>query len=70
MSKSPGIIIRKKHDKINITQLETPTGIDKLKRDGFTREDVSKALYNRTDGANVTLRTEIMSRLHGWDLKK
>lgn len=50
--------------KISINQLETKGEIEKLKRDGFTREDISKALYKETKGLDQDSRSNIMKRLH------
>lgn len=49
---------------IKLNDLEKQGGIDRLKRDGFNREDISKALYKETEGASQRTREEIMSRLH------
>lgn len=50
--------------KISMNDLERHGGIDKLKRDGFNREDISKALYKHTDGASQRVRENLMSKLH------
>lgn len=44
--------------------LEERHGIARLERDGFVRQDISRALYNHTDGADQRLRTDIMKKLH------
>lgn len=44
--------------------LEERHGIARLERDGFKREDISKALYKHTEGSSQQHRTEIMKRLH------
>lgn len=50
--------------KININELERKGGAEKLQRDGYTREDISKALYRETDGASQRQRQDIMSKLY------
>ncbi len=50
--------------KISLNDLERHGGIEKLKRDGFTREDISKSLYRETNGADQRTRENIMSKLH------
>ena len=50
--------------KISINELERKGGAEKLRRDGYTREDISKALYRETDGASQRQRQDIMSKLY------
>jgi hypothetical protein len=50
--------------KIKLNDLEQKGGVDRLKRDGFTREDISKAMYKETSGADQRVRENIMSKLH------
>jgi methylmalonyl-CoA mutase N-terminal domain/subunit len=50
--------------KININELEKKGGAEKLHRDGYTREDISKALYRETDGASQRQRQDIMNKLY------
>ena len=47
--------------------LEDKGGCERLKRDGFTREQISKALYKITDGAKQQERTKIMDNLYHQD---
>lgn len=49
---------------IKLSDLEKHGGVERLKRDGFNREDISKALYKHTDGADQRVREHIMSKLH------
>jgi DNA-binding transcriptional MerR regulator len=50
--------------RIQPSHLEERHGIARLERDGFSREDISKALYKHTEGSNQQNRTEIMKKLH------
>lgn len=49
---------------IKLNDLEKQGGVERLVRDGFKREDISKALYRETDGARDETRQKIMSQLH------
>lgn len=49
---------------IKLNDLEQRGGVERLKRDGFNREDISKALYKATDGAPSEVREKILSQLH------
>lgn len=49
---------------IKLSDLEKQGGVERLKRDGFNREDISKALYKATDGADQRVREKIMNQLH------
>lgn len=50
--------------KINMCHLEEKGGIDRLKRDGFTREQISKSMYKLTEGACQDRRTDLMSKVY------
>ena len=50
--------------KINLNELERQGGIDKLRRDGFTNEQIHKAMYHETDGATRQQREKLMEKLH------
>ena len=50
--------------KITERELSTQHGIAKLTRDGFKKEDLSKAMYNLTPGVSQTERTAIMKKLY------
>lgn len=50
--------------KLTINHIEQASGIHKLERDGFTREDIHKVMYRETDGANTQERTRIMEKLY------
>jgi hypothetical protein len=43
--------------------LEERGGIDRLRRDGFTREQITKSMYKLTDGAHQDYRTDLMSKV-------
>ncbi len=49
--------------KLKLNDLEKQGGVERLKRDGFTREDISKTLYKETSGADQRVRESIMSKL-------
>jgi len=38
-------------------------GIEKLKRDGYTRSEIMQTMYKVTDGASQDQRTQIVSEL-------
>lgn len=50
--------------KITPGMLETKGVIAKLEKDGHTRESISKAMYNITDGASTEQRRKIVSDLY------
>ncbi len=56
--------------KIQPHHIEERGGIERLRHDGFTREDISKAMYKHTEGIhdkpNIAKerRTAIMDKLH------
>ncbi len=50
--------------KITEHHLDTKHGIAKLTRDGFTKENITKAMYNLTPGVSQTERTAIMKKLY------
>lgn len=64
MTHEKKVKIMKPKYKISINQLETKGEIEKLRRDGFTREDISKALYRETKGLDQDSRSDMMKRLH------
>jgi hypothetical protein len=51
--------------KYRITEqhLSEKHGIARLERDGFSREQISKAMYSHTPGCNQTDRAAIMKNL-------
>jgi hypothetical protein len=54
--------------KLNDSILDTAGGIAKLERDGFTRDQIHRQMYQVTEGASTRERTEIMKKLY--DRKK
>ena len=50
--------------KITERELSTQHGIAKLTRDGFTKENITKAMYNLTPGVSQIERTSIMKKLY------
>jgi hypothetical protein len=50
-----------------LKDFEQPGGCEKLERDGFTKEQIHKSLYNLTDGASQQYRTKIMENLYKRD---
>ena len=44
----------------HITQ---PGGIEKMKRDGYTRSEIMQTMYKVTSGASTDERTKIVSEL-------
>lgn len=50
--------------KITERELSTQHGIAKLERDGFSREQISKALYANTPGCQQKERAAIMKKLY------
>lgn len=50
--------------KIHINDLERPGGIAKLEKDGFSREQISKTMYDKTEGMKTQDRTKLMEKLH------
>ncbi len=57
---NPHIQIRNKEDKIHINDLESKHGVHKLVKDGYNREQIINAMYNKTDGSNTQHRTAMM----------
>ena len=53
--------------KISINDLESAGGIAKLERDGFSNEQIHKAMYDKTDGASTRQRENIMRQLYQRD---
>lgn len=47
-----------------MNHLEAQRGIEKLQRDGFTREQISKSMYKATEGMKQADRSELMSKLY------
>lgn len=56
--------------KLTINDIEKSGGIEKLERDGFTKEKIMKAMYKETYGASKEERTEIVSKLYDRSYKK
>ncbi len=54
----------KKKYTLKLNDLEKQGGSERLQRDGFSRQDISQALYKSTDGANSRDREAIMSKLY------
>ena len=50
--------------RITINDLERIGGIEKLQRDGHTREQISKALYKETDGISKSGRQEMVNKFY------
>ena len=50
--------------KLTEQHLDTRHGIAKLTRDGFTRADISRALYSNSTGASRDERADIMRKLY------
>lgn len=50
--------------KMTLRDLETKHGVNKLERDGFTRERIVSEMYKLTDGAPQQLRTDLVSKLY------
>lgn len=55
---------------LKINDIDRPGNIEKLQRDGFTREMISKAMYRETAGASVAERRKIMSSLFERDKRR
>lgn len=51
--------------KITESMIDSFANHEKLRSDGFTRGEISKAFYNVTDGASRTERRRIMGELYG-----
>jgi len=54
----------KKKYTLKLNDLEKKGGVERLMRDGFTRQDISQTLYKATEGASSRERESIMSQLH------
>lgn len=50
--------------KISLSDLESRHSINKLERDGFTRHDIIKSLYEKTDGASQEIRTKMATMIY------
>lgn len=48
---------------ISIRDLETKHNVSKLERDGFTRRDIIKEMYKKTDGLSDQLRNKMVNQL-------
>ncbi len=48
---------------ISLTDLDTRHGIAKLERDGFSKEQIMKTMYKKTEGMPQDNRTELVSKL-------
>lgn len=48
---------------ISIRDLETKHSINKLERDGFSRENIIDSLYKLTEGASQELRTKMVEKV-------
>ena len=51
--------------KYQITEhhITTPGGIEKLKRDGYTRSEIMQKMYRVTEGATKDQQTKIVTEL-------
>lgn len=49
--------------KLTINDIQKPGNIEKLQRDGFSREMISKTMYRETAGATQQQRNDMMSKL-------
>lgn len=47
-------------NKIKVSDYESKNGIEKLERDGHSRESIMKTMYRKTDGMNVVQRRKLM----------
>ena len=50
--------------KLNDSILDTPGGIAKLEKDGFTRGEIHRQMYQVTSGASQREITQIMKKLY------
>lgn len=50
--------------RLTLNHLEQHGNIKKLERDGFTREDIHRTLYNETEGASNKVREKIIQKLY------
>lgn len=50
--------------KPTLKDYETPGGIDKLERDGFSREQIIDRMYKLTDGASDQYRNKLCNNLY------
>lgn len=55
--------------KIKLGDLEKRGEINKLERDGFSREKIIKEMYKLTDGASQQYRTKIINELYDRNAK-
>lgn len=49
--------------KITEHHITQPGGVEKMKRDGYTRSEIMQTMYKVTDGASQEQRTKIVSEL-------
>lgn len=50
--------------KISINDLETRHNVNKLERDGFSRQQIVDAIYKHTDGASQQQRTKMLDMVY------
>lgn len=50
--------------KLTLSELERPSNIHKLERDGFSKERIINTMYKLTDGASKEQRERIIGRLY------
>lgn len=50
--------------KLNINHIDSKSGIHKLERDGFTREQIIATMYKETKGASKEERTKLVQNLY------
>lgn len=50
--------------KITVRDLESKHSINKLERDGFTREKIVQDMYKLTDGASTQERNAMMNKVY------
>ena len=50
--------------KLTLNDIDKKGNIEKLKRDGFTNEQIHKTMYRETEGASTREREKIMNKLH------
>lgn len=58
------MIMPKPKYKLTEQHLDTRHGIAKLERDGFTRQDISRALYDNAGKISADESRNIMKKLH------
>lgn len=50
--------------KLTIAHIDKANNINKLEKDGFTKEQIMKTMYKETDGASQREREQIVSKLY------